>query len=599
MKKYIIIAGVNGAGKSTLFSLVNSWSAIEKVNLDELVRKNGDWRNTRDLLYAGRIAVQKINDCLKNDISFCQETTLCGNTVLKNIDKAKKLGYEVEVHYVGVDSVEIAKERVAHRVKIGGHGIPEEDIERRYKESFEKLQQVINICDLVVLYDNTTVIKRFAIYKKGTLMRCSDKVPEWYMSWKKILENKQDFLILIEGSPIYIETNSCKLYKKFLERCGLYYDRLFDWEKWEECEIMHGSDRIASICRNGTCTIYEPEIMPYNLYLEMESEEDVDLRIQNLENFYHWCSSRMLPSEREFSKEIWNSMGKTPPLNDKERAKLAMSYYCLSLTDIYWIKRPEQITKMDFAKINLFENFLNSKYMDITLRGKRIAVEEPQMLRDNLSTGGCLPKAWVWKEDGLYLLKSGKESEVKNELLASKICQCFNVNQVVYEECSYNGELMSACRIMTSLEYSIVPMEYYEIYLMNKGIDKMQRILEVDAYSYYMMNIVDYLIGNTDRHWGNWGVLVDNTTNEPIRLHDLMDFNKAFEAYDTIDGANCLTCLRMSEHKTQKEAAIEAVRKIGLNQITEVKAEWFADESVREMFFRRLEVLRVVASCGW
>ena len=40
-----------------------------------------------------------------------------------------------------------------------------------------------------------------------------------------------------------------------------------------------------------------------------------------------------------------------------------------------------------------------------------------------------------------------------------------------------------------------------------------------------MMNILDYLVGNTDRHWENWGLLVDNETNRPIRLHDLMDFN--------------------------------------------------------------------------
>ena len=25
-----------------------------------------------------------------------------------------------------------------------------------------------------------------------------------------------------------------------------------------------------------------------------------------------------------------------------------------------------------------------------------------------------------------------------------------------------------------------------------------------------MMNILDYLVGNTDRHWENWGLLVDN-----------------------------------------------------------------------------------------
>ena len=58
-----------------------------------------------------------------------------------------------------------------------------------------------------------------------------------------------------------------------------------------------------------------------------------------------------------------------------------------------------------------------------------------------------------------------------------------------------------------------------------------------------MMNIIDYLIGNTDRHWGNWGVLVDNISNKPVSLHKLMDFNQAFQAYDTIDGANCQTLI--------------------------------------------------------
>ena len=107
-------------------------------------------------------------------------------------------------------------------------------------------------------------------------------------------------------------------------------------------------------------------------------------------------------------------------------------------------------------------------------------------------------------------------------------------------------------------------------------------VVVLDAYSYYMMNIIDYLIGNTDRHWGNWGVLVDNTTNMPIRLHDLMDFNKAFGAYETIEGANCLTTER---RLTQKEAAIEAVRKVGLNQIKDVEDEWFTDYEVKKNVF--------------
>ena len=71
-----------------------------------------------------------------------------------------------------------------------------------------------------------------------------------------------------------------------------------------------------------------------------------------------------------------------------------------------------------------------------------------------------------------------------------------------------------------------------------------------------MINILDYLIGNTDRHWGNRGLLVDNKTNKPISFHPLMDFNQYFSAYDTFEGANCQTV--MPSGMTHKEVALVA-----------------------------------------
>ena len=143
MKRYLIIAGVNGAGKTTLYSTEDSYSGINKVNFDDIVRSIGNWKNSADVKKAGEIALKRIEENLDNGNSFSQETTLCGKSILRNITRAKGLGYTIELWYVGLDSSEIAKERVKHRMLNGGHGISDEDIERRYSESMNNLKLVL------------------------------------------------------------------------------------------------------------------------------------------------------------------------------------------------------------------------------------------------------------------------------------------------------------------------------------------------------------------------------------------------------------------------------------------------------------------------
>ena len=80
-----------------------------------------------DIMTAGKMAVKKIVRYFDEGITFNQETTLCGKSILSNIAKAKKRGYFIELHYIGVENADIAKERVAKRVKQGGHGIAERE----------------------------------------------------------------------------------------------------------------------------------------------------------------------------------------------------------------------------------------------------------------------------------------------------------------------------------------------------------------------------------------------------------------------------------------------------------------------------------------
>lgn len=216
-----------------------------------------------------------------------------------------------------------------------------------------------------------------------------------------------------------------------------------------------------------------------------------------------------------------------------------------------------------------------------------------QELAQDLSTRGCFPKAWIRKEEGFLLLKDGGEDAVERELLASRICQCFDFRQVRYEEAVYAGEKVTKSRIVTSKEYSIVSKMAFDIYACNHDLNMLEECLRIDPKTYYGMNIIDYLVGNTDRHPENWGFLVDNRTNQYASLYPLMDFNQSFLDYDTIDGAGCLTVY--PERMSQREAAQKAVAEIGLNQTAEIEETVFKTRPQwKEMFYRRLSELKKV-----
>ena len=202
----------------------------------------------------------------------------------------------------------------------------------------------------------------------------------------------------------------------------------------------------------------------------------------------------------------------------------------------------------------------------MSLRGKALTAQNEELVTpsdaaSNIGTQGVAPKAWIREGNTFCLLKDGDERDVKAELLASRIARCFKAESVLYEPAQFEGVIVSKSRIITSEEESIVPLEAVDVYCANHELDRDAFVLQKDAYSYHMMNLIDYLVGNTDRHWGNWGFLVDNRTNRLGKLHPLMDFNKAFLAYDSIEGARCLP---NAERQSQLDAAIEAVRQVGM-----------------------------------
>lgn len=357
-------------------------------------------------------------------------------------------------------------------------------------------------------------------------------------------------------------------------------------------EIMHRDLVVATISERGEVLIYNEEFMPFDLNL-LESDA-YDDRIGNTTEFQHWCASRMLSLDRTHAKAILNAIGASQSPTDADRADIALSCHCVSLIDVHWVREAGE--EISFDQINLYDNSLNEAIVELSLRGRSLTVTNtelitPKDVAPDLSTRGLFPKAWIRKDGAFVLLKDGGTDVVRRELLASCICQCFDIPQVIYEAGFYQGVPVTCSKIVTSKSRSIVPMRAYERYCDEREMDCLTEVKRLDAVAYYGMNIMDYLTGNTDRHWENWGLLVDNETNTPISLHPLMDFNRCFDAYESLNGAKCLTCGK--QHMSQREAAVEAVKAIGLRQIREVDMSLFGDHTDEaEMFLRRLEELR-------
>lgn len=130
MRIYTIIGGVNGVGKS---SFIGALKSHEKdlgtiIDVDKLTVKMGNRP-----LKGGKIAIQIIEDCIENGVSFTQETTLSGHRIKRTIQRVKDKGYSVRLYYIGLDTVEESKCRIANRVVRGGHNIPEKDVDRRFR----------------------------------------------------------------------------------------------------------------------------------------------------------------------------------------------------------------------------------------------------------------------------------------------------------------------------------------------------------------------------------------------------------------------------------------------------------------------------------
>lgn len=152
-----IIAGCNGAGKTTAsYSVLpDLLDCREFVNADEIAQGLSPFNPESVAIEAGKLMLQRIQLLLSLNKTFAIETTLATRSYAGLVKKAKSQGYRVVLLFFWLPSPEMAINRVAKRVKEGGHNIPTETIIRRYWLGLQNFFEIfMPIVDLWIFYEN-------------------------------------------------------------------------------------------------------------------------------------------------------------------------------------------------------------------------------------------------------------------------------------------------------------------------------------------------------------------------------------------------------------------------------------------------------------
>lgn len=168
-KNLYIISGCNGAGKTTAsYSVLPTLLDCKQfVNADEIAKGLSPFCPESVAIQSGKLMLLRIEELLAADETFSIETTLATRSYSELVKRAQEKGYKVTLLYFWLNSPELAVERVARRVREGGHNIPKDVIYRRYEKGLKNLFNIfIPIVDSWMIVDNG--VEPREIIAKGT-----------------------------------------------------------------------------------------------------------------------------------------------------------------------------------------------------------------------------------------------------------------------------------------------------------------------------------------------------------------------------------------------------------------------------------------------
>jgi len=158
MKDIVILGGPNGAGKTTAapFVVPRELGIREFVNADEIARGLSPFNAEGAALAAGRLMIDRMRMLVREGQSFAFETTCSGRAHAGWLRACKTDGWRITLVYLWLRSPQMALDRVARRVRQGGHHIPDDVVVRRYHLGLVNMRRLyFPLADAAGIYDNS------------------------------------------------------------------------------------------------------------------------------------------------------------------------------------------------------------------------------------------------------------------------------------------------------------------------------------------------------------------------------------------------------------------------------------------------------------
>lgn len=201
--------------------------------------------------------------------------------------------------------------------------------------------------------------------------------------------------------------------------------------------------------------------------------------------------------------------------------------HAVSLNDTLWVKLEN--SDLQWADVSLYQNefdeVVGRTAFDGTASSQAFSSTSPEF-----GTDGTYAKCWVREGEDIYLYKTGSplfEIEPVSEYLAAQVAERLCPSYVKYDLDVYHGKLISKCKLFTNEKVGFAPANriFGRPVPLPKLLEYFEGISSGDAFR--RMCVLDALILNPDRHYGNFGVLFDTDTYQVLGMAPVFDHNKS------------------------------------------------------------------------